>query len=183
MLIDVMENIKKVLFRAATVAFITLLGCGVLMAQEVRYNYDQAVDFTKYKTYKWVDIAGGSVADELTDLNIMQAIESILTTKGLTNVDRDSADLYVGYQAAEDKEKPINMFGGPGWRWTGSQVTTSSVSVGTLVLDIYDPATKTLVWRGTVSKTINPTKNPEKNYEKLQQGIVKMLKNFPPRHK
>ena len=32
-----------------------LLG-GMAAAQDVRYNYEKSADFTKYKTYKWVEI-------------------------------------------------------------------------------------------------------------------------------
>ena len=33
-----------------------LLLAGLAAAQDVRYNYDKTADFTKYKTYKWVEI-------------------------------------------------------------------------------------------------------------------------------
>jgi len=37
-----------------------------------------------------------------------------------------------------------------------------------------------LVWRGSVSKTLNPSKDPEKNYKHLEKAVVKLLKNYPP---
>ena len=37
-----------------------------LAAQDVRYNYDKSADFTKYKTYKWVDMKT-SDKDEMID--------------------------------------------------------------------------------------------------------------------
>jgi hypothetical protein len=59
--------------------------------------------------------------------------------------------------------------------------TTSQVEVGTLVLSIYDPAKKQLVWRGSVTKTLNPGKDPDKNYKNLEKAISKLLKNYPPK--
>jgi hypothetical protein len=59
-------------------------------------------------------------------------------------------------------------------------VTSSTIDVGTLVIDMYDVAAQKQVWRGDATKTIDPSKNPEKNQERLQKGIAKLLKHFPP---
>ena len=50
-----------------------LLLAGVATAQDVRYNYDKSADFTKYKTYKWVEMktsdkdADGRQSDQVSD--------------------------------------------------------------------------------------------------------------------
>jgi hypothetical protein len=61
--------------------------------------------------------------------------------------------------------------------------TSSTISVGTLVLDMYDPGTKQLVWTGRATKTIDPSSNHEKNIKKLDKAIAKLLKNYPPKQK
>lgn len=58
--------------------------------------------------------------------------------------------------------------------------TQSTINVGTLGIDFFDPATKSLVWRGQGTKTIDPSGNAQKNMERLQKSIAKILKNFPP---
>jgi hypothetical protein len=55
--------------------------------------------------------------------------------------------------------------------------------VGTLIVTLYDPATKQAVWRGSVSKTLNPSKDPDKNYKNLEKAVAKLLKNYPPKAK
>ena len=65
---------------------------------------------------------------------------------------------------------------------TGSW-TSSKISIGTLVLDMYDPATKQLVWTGQATKTIDPGSNPEKNMKNVNNAIAKLLKNYPPKQK
>jgi hypothetical protein len=65
---------------------------------------------------------------------------------------------------------------------TGSW-TSSKISVGTLVLEMYDPGTKQLVWTGTATKTIDPSANHEKNMKNLDKATVKLLKNYPPKQK
>ena len=60
---------------------------------------------------------------------------------------------------------------------TGS---TSTIYVGMLAVDMYTPATKTLVWRGIVSKTVDETAKPEKQQKNLAKAVTKLLKNYPP---
>jgi hypothetical protein len=59
-------------------------------------------------------------------------------------------------------------------------LTSSTINIGSLVLDIYDVKSRQLVWTGTATKTIDPGKNEQKNLEKLQKSIAKLLKNYPP---
>ena len=69
-------------------------------AQDVSYNYDQQADFSKYKTYKWVEVKGGEEIDQLSKQQIAQAFDRQLATKGLTKTDADTADLYIAFQVA-----------------------------------------------------------------------------------
>ena len=167
---------------ALAVWAILLCFCGVVLAQDVRYNSAQGTDFSKYKTYKWTDIKSNEAPDQIVDQNIRQAVDSQLAAKGLTKSSNDDADLLVAYQTSIDREKQIDAWGAPGWRvgLGGASATTSTISIGTLVLDIYDPAAKQLVWRGYATKTMKPSKDPEKNRSRLDQGIAKLLKNYPP---
>lgn len=162
-----------------------------LLAQDVTYNYDQGTDFTKFKTYRWVEIKDSVHPNQLTDQQIKQSIEGQLAQKGLTKAAGDQADLLVGYQVSVNQEKQINAYntGGAGWgygpRWGGGMTTatTSTVNIGTLVFDAYDPTTKQLVWRGQGTKTLNPSKDPAKNQKNMDKAIAKILKNFPPKPK
>lgn len=56
---------------------------------------------------------------------------------------------------------------------------SSTISIGTLVLDMYDPSTKQLVWTGRVTKTLNPSNSQEKKQKNLDKAMQKLLKNFP----
>ncbi len=158
--------------------------------QDVHYNYDRGTNFASYKTYQWVDLPG-RVRDQLIDRDIKRSIDEQLAQKGLTKVEKD-ADLYVGYQAVIDLEKGINLSawgtrGGPGgwgeWGgWDNGTVTgqTSTIPVGILLVDLFDPAKKQLIWRGDASKTLDLKKDPDKNYKNLQKAMTKLFKNYPP---
>jgi len=175
-----------------------LLAMGSSLAQDVRYNFDKSADFSKFKTYKWVPIKDVSKVSDLVDKQIKEAIDAELATKGLTKVDGDDANLYIGYQPAVGTEKQFNSYStgwgyGPGWGggWygyggMGSTTTTGSTSTiykGQLALDMYDSANHNLVWRGVASKTIDPKAKPEKQQKNLAKAVKKLLKNYPPQKK
>jgi Domain of unknown function (DUF4136) len=151
--------------------------------QDVHYNYDRDASFSSYKTYQWVDLRG-AVADQLIDRDVKRSIEEQLAQKGLVRVE-ENADLYVGYQAALSIEKGVDLwssgFGGlGGWGDRTVQGQTSTIPVGMLLVDLYDPAKKHLIWRGDATKAIDLNKDPNKNYKNLQKAMVKLFKNFPP---
>jgi len=137
-------------------------------------------DFAKYHTYKWVVIEGGSHPNQIADAQIKSSVDSQLTAKGLTKTDGDKADLLIGYQVAVDKEKQWNAYGMGGPRFGGMGTATSStISTGTFVLDLYDPTTKQLVWTGTATKTLNPSSDQEKNQKKSGQGYGEVVEELP----
>ena len=166
------------------------------VAQDVRYNFDNTANFAGYKTYKWVPIEGAAKLSELVDKQIKAAFEAEFAKKGLSQVDSDTADLYIGYQGAVNEEKQFTSYSsgwgyGPGYgRWygggMGSTTTsgqTSTIYVGQLVIDMYDVVKKQLVWRGVASKTIDEKAKPEKQQKNLAKAVAKMLKNYPPKAK
>jgi Domain of unknown function (DUF4136) len=180
---------------------ILMVGCVLLLcsayaaAQDVRFNYLQGTDFSKYRTYKWVQVPGVQYPNQLLDGQIKQSIDAQLSTKGLTRTESEDPDLYVVYQLAIDKEKQWNSFstGGGGWGWGGwrgwgggmetTTTTSSTINVGTLNLDIYDVASKKQIWRGEATKTVKAQKNPQKLQKNLDKAMTKLLKNYPPQVK
>jgi hypothetical protein len=183
------------------IAFLTvvlcLFGVSAAVGQDVRYDFDKEKDFSKYKTYRWVDIKGADQTDALTAKQIQSAIDAELATKGLTKTDAETADLYIGYQTAIGQEKEFTSYNtgwgyGPGWGggWYGggggsttTYGSTSTVYVGQLDLSIYDAPKKQLVWRGLASKTLDPKAKPEKKQKNIAKAVAKLLKNFPPKPK
>jgi Domain of unknown function (DUF4136) len=181
-----MRKVARIMFaRIPVFLAVALLACSAALAQDVRYNFMPGTDFSKFHTYKWVNIEGGSHPNQIVDAEIKQAVDSQLTAKGLTKTEDEKADLYVGYQIAVDQEKQWNAFGMGGIGWGGgmASATSSTINVGTLVLDMYDPTTKKLVWSGNATKTIDPSSNEEKNQKRLDKAMDKLLKHFPPNQK
>ena len=179
------QKSRNALIMAIGFGFVLALSVSMATAQDVKTNAMPGVNFSQFHTYKWIEIPGGSHPNQIADQEIKQSVDSQLAAKGLTKVDSDKADLYVGYQVAVDQEKQWNAYGmGGGWRLGGGMATAtqSTINVGSLVLDMYDPSTKQLVWTGTATKAIDPSSKQSKNEERLNKAMEKLLKNFPPKH-
>jgi hypothetical protein len=178
------------------VAPVLLAVASIASAQDVRFNFDKAADFTKYKTFKLVDNKDSDKLDDLTKKQVDDSLVAELTKKGLSRATGDAADLYVAYQASISTEKQVNTFDsgyayGPGYGggyyggyggWGGgmSTSTTETIYNGTLVVDMYDTATKKLVWRGAASKTLDVKAKPDKREKNLVKAFTKLFKNYPP---
>jgi hypothetical protein len=174
---------KNSILQFAVTLGVMLFACGTALAQDVTYNSMPGANFAKYKTYKWIVIEGAVTPDQIVDQQIKQSIDSQLAAKGFTKTDGDKADLLVGYQLAIDNERQWNAYGGGmGWRMGGGMATatSSTIQIGTLAFDVYDPAEKQLLWRGSATKTLNPPKDPDKRQRNLDKAVAKLLKNFPP---
>ena len=166
--------------RYSNLTGVALLGVAAF-AQDVQFDYDRSANFNAYKTYQWVDnpVQAG---DQLLDQDIKRAVDGQLAAKGLRRVE-SGGDLRVGYRAAISQEKQFDSVGfGPQWfgNWGDTRVTSSTIEIGRLVIGIFDPAARQLVWRGSAAKTLDIKKDPDKNYRNLEKAMAKLFKNYPP---
>jgi hypothetical protein len=156
-----------------------LLWCGIASAQQVHFDYDRSANFGAYKTYQWVDRRPPASGDELLDQDIKRAADEQLTGKGLQRVET-GGDLQVSYEGAISQEREFDSISfGPGW-WGDRRVISSTIETGTLVVELFDQAAGHLVWRGSVSKTLDIKKDPDKNYRNLQKALAKLFQTYPP---
>ncbi len=172
------------------IAALLAMWCTSASAQDIKFNYLQGTDFSKYKTYKWVQVPNVQYPNQIVDDQIKRAIDAQLSLKGLSKTE-DNPDLYVTYQAAVDQEKQWNSFssGGDYWGWGGwggwggmSTTTTTSktINIGTLNCDMYDVSTKKQIWRGAATKTLGSGKDPQKVEKNLNKAMAKLFKKYPP---
>jgi hypothetical protein len=160
---------------------VALMASATLSAQDVHYNFMPGTDFSKYHTFKWVDLPSNVHPNQIISQEIKDAVNNTLTSKGLTLATGDTADVYVGYQCSVDQERQWSAWGSGGRLMGGmGSATSSTISNGTLAVDFYDPASKNLIWRGTAAQTLNPSGNQEKDMQKLNKAVAKLLKNYPP---
>jgi hypothetical protein len=160
------------------------LTCVTAGAQSVTYDYDKAADFSRIKTYAWT--TGSALADQFNHQRIVSAIETQLSAKGLTKVEAGAnPDVLVAYHASFDRNLEINGFesgwGGPrlGASRSGS-ARVEQIVTGTLVVDIIQASSKSMLWRGIATKEIDAQAKPEERDKKANKAAEKLFKKYPP---
>ncbi len=187
------------LFTAVFLAGGVLLLPTLSFAQKVQVDYAHGEDFSKYKTYTWVKEPNVESPNQLVEQRIVSSVDEVLAKKGLKRVD-SGGDLDVAYQSAVTQKTQLTTMSsqmggagwgpGPGWGrgWGGggmssgmATTTSSSIPVGTLVIDLLDPNAKQLVFRGIATDTLSD--KPEKNTQKIQKAVAKIFDKYPPKEK
>jgi len=165
---------------------VVLLLASAASAQQVKTDYDRSTNFSQYKTYSWEKV---QTQDPLWVARIKEAVNASLTAKGLTPV-ASGGDVAIVAIETTQNQQTLNTFYdgfGGGWRWRGmggfgdATTTTENYKVGTLVVDLFDAHTKTIIWRGSSSDTLSD--KSDKNIKNLDKGVQKMFDHFPPGEK
>ncbi len=171
--------------RQALVFFVLALVSTSSYAQKVNYDWDKDVDFTPFRTYKWVDLDSGKAAVETTHKRIISNIDGQLQAKSFKKLAADPVDVYVTYQIVREHQGQIVSFNpdgqwqpGPGMTGEVSKPTAGNKLKGALVVDVYDPKSKKLIWRGIVAGEFESRQAA--NYQ-IDKGLAKLFMNFPPR--
>jgi hypothetical protein len=156
------------------------------VAQDVKTDYDKAFNFAAVKTYA-IRI-GTTWGNDLSQRRVLTEFDEAITAKGWKKVAEGQADIHVVIHGATDTKRTANTFysggmGGYGYRYGGmgmgtATTTVSEYRVGTLVVDMFDPKSKSLVFRGIAEDELSD--KPEKNAKKLEKASTKMFKDFPP---
>jgi hypothetical protein len=173
---------------------IVLAGCSTM---QVHSDYDRAASFAGLKTYDWVKTAkkvtgDPRLDDPALDKRIRELIESQLATQGYTKVSSGTPDFLVGYLVALEKKLAVSTMNDyygyrAGWGWsygagTGT-VTPESYTYeyeqGSLIVDVVNPKTHELMWRGSAQAEVNR----KKGNEQLSEAIRRILERFPPKPK
>ena len=165
----------------ASALIFTLFAAPAVRAQKVTVEFDQAADFTKYKTFivreGQLSARSPALNSELTKKNIQTEIEEALTAKGLTKVASGQADLNVFFQFGANVHMETEAYPA-GWRGLRTRVVRTPQNAGTMVIDLRDPATRSLVWQSTATET---EPNPQKMSGKLDDMVKKSIAKYPPK--
>jgi hypothetical protein len=121
---------------------------------------------------------------------IKAAIGSVLEQKGyrLSDMPR-KADLLVAFHVVLRQGEYVTIFNNySGYKLPAAQASTAGIAklaaapngqaeIGTLVIDIIDPGSKTVIWRGWGRAEVNLT--PEQTEQLIQKITAEILRNFP----
>ncbi|HEV2447262.1 MAG TPA: DUF4136 domain-containing protein [Candidatus Sulfopaludibacter sp.] len=165
------------------VLLLALLGTLGALAQKVEIEFDQAVDFSQFKTFA---IRGGRLNSKNPSLNsdlvrkrIDADIEKYLGAKGLTFVASGASDLNVRYTLGSVRGTQVEAYPA-GWRGWGTRVVRVPFTEGTLVIDVRNPTNRSLVWRAIAREDKGDAAHIE---GKLDDMVKKSIDKYPPKVK
>ena len=174
------ELFQRLTMQGMAVLILSLLAAHGVFAQKVTMEFDQAADFTKYKTFaireNHLNSKNPALNSDLVKKRIDADIVRYLTAKGLTEVSGKS-DLNVRYQFGSARKTEVERYPA-GWYGMGTRVVRVPYSEGTLVIDLRDPTTRSLVWRAIASEEKS---DPAKIEGKLDDMVKKSLEKYPPK--
>ncbi len=170
--------------RSLATALVLVLTGVAAFAQDITYDFDRTADFSRYRTYAWV--RGTEVPDQFNHVRIVQALDAQLASHRMVRVDAAARpDVFVAYHAVLGTEVEVSGFsnGWGGYRFgpgVSRNVRAQEILVGTLVVDIVDARTRTIVWRGVAEKDIDVNAKPEKRDRNIRRAATRLFAHYPP---
>lgn len=184
--------------------FFFIVGCTSL---ELSTDYDESIDFSSFKTYRWHsknehNEASLKYLDQIMDQRIRSAIDAQLQQQNFIKIESGTADFWVNYSVIVKEKvdiKTYNNYNGmyPGYRYrygygyygSGMGVglnSTSNTQVtyynqGTLIIDILKPTNDQLMWRGAADGRLPKNTNRKENDSLVKKYVSTVLSQFPPK--
>jgi hypothetical protein len=176
-----LQLVRRIGLQVALMLVLGLIGAHDASAQKVTMEFDQAADFSKFKTfairYGRLNSRNPALNSELVKKRIADDIRRFLTNKGLTEDASGSPDLNVRYSFGSARKMETESYPA-GWRGWGTRVVRVPYAEGTLVIDLRDPATHALLWRSIASEEKS---EPTKIEGKLDDMVKKSFDKYPPK--
>ena len=167
---------------ACTIAAVTLAGCASI---DVSSYVARGAHVRQYRTFAWVPSGGLETGDARLDNNVFfdervrARVEKGLSAYGFEKVG-DRADVLIQYHASVSQEID--------WREADRQYGTCEDNdcrpfvsdVGTLVIDLVDPQTRKVVWRGWAKDAFAGVIDSQALMEaRIDEAVARILKRLP----
>ena len=178
-----------------------LAGCSNSNRLSVNTSYKQ-IAYDQLKTYRWYDRKPSEASRKVNEIvrdYIKVAIDRELQAKSLSEKTQGDVDLYLNFSVTAEMQvnvKEHNVYSGVAdgytWRRYGgfqSEVKTEQKTdyvyhkEGTLIIDMIDPVTDKLIWRGIARKRISRDLNQQQRQRVIDEAVAAVLAEFPPKQK
>lgn len=189
-----MKNPVKIL--ASLIVFLVAQN---LSFAQVNADYEKSTDFTKYKTYTFAGWQKNSdqLLNDIDKKRVLEAFKAEFASRNMTLV-TENGDAAVSLYLVIDKKTSTTAYtdfnGGMGYGvgmrrgWgmgvggdgIGSATTTYNTDdyeEGTMVVDLYDATSKTLIWQGTLQSVVSD--NASKRDKTIPKKISKLMGKYP----
>jgi hypothetical protein len=163
-----------------TVAFGFLVAVSAF-GQKIQIESDAAVDFSRFHTFAVRDgrlnSRNPSLNNELVKKKIEADIVKAMEARGLEFAVSGRSDLNVRYTLGAVRKIETEAYPA-GWRGWGTRIVRVPFTEGTLVIDLRDPTTRSLVWRAIAREDKDDASKVE---GKLDDMVRKSFEKYPPK--
>ena len=179
-------------FRVGVLGLLLLSAATAVFGMSVESDYMKDFDFSKLRTFAFKTDRAGN--DRLSSNSIeAERIQNALTTQlqanGFSQVSQAPNFIVAFYSRTTPKTEIESTPGfgfGPGfgwgygvpyygrWRWgLGPDIWTYNYQQGRIMVDLIDPKTNMLVWRGVVMDTVSGIGQSDKQANEAAKDLVK----------
>jgi hypothetical protein len=157
-----------------------LLSLGAF-AQKIEVEADTTANFARFHSFAirsgQLNSKNPSLNNDIVRKRIETSIQKYLAAKGLVFVPSGPADLNLRYSLGAARRTETDAYPA-GWR--GTRLVRHTYTEGTLVIDLTEAGTKSLVWRSIASQDKTDAVKIE---GKLDDMVRKSFNKFPPKMK
>ena len=165
---------KKILAILASMFLISVAA----LAQQVSVNYNHSQSFAQYHTYAWASQNQNQIQNSILAQVAQQDINNAMQAKGLQMVqESQNPDLILTANGGLRQQTSYSAWGMRGIGGGMGGITPEQNVEGTMIVDLYDAKSKSLVWRGIAQNTLN--NNGNKNQQMVEKAVQKMFKQWP----
>ena len=147
---------------------------------------ERGIDLRQYRTYNWGPADMQSTGDPRLDNNrffderVRAQVEKELTRRGFEKTEAERPDLLVHYHANVSQEIDIRDFDSTLSHPVDQDHRPSIYDKGTLFVDLVDPRTNTLIWRGWAEGSIEGVVDNQPWMEsRIDDAVAKILMRLP----
>lgn len=154
----------------------------------IDYDPATAMPAAGAASYALSDPASSPEFQSLDNNRIAAALRKQLAARGLKEVPREQADLWVAYRVEQEAKldnSGVSFGVGFGTGNMGMGVSTGpqakQIMEGRLVVDVVDPKRQQVVWTAKANEYLRDSMRPEQRDALVNELVAEMLANFPPK--
>lgn len=172
-------------------AFLLLGLCACSATPRVSVDYNQEYHFNTIKSYyllSQTESEGGEAAIlTLNDQRVQAALENEMSARGVQAGNKDEADIWLMYTlVSRDRTRitAVNRYWGyiswhsPFYPGIGPEVDIQEYTEGSLVIDLVDPKTRKVVWRG-ISTAVTRNRSVEYGDAAIPKHVAAIINEIP----
>jgi hypothetical protein len=180
-------NPLRGLLRLAAVATtaVALTGCA---SMNVSSYVERGIDISQYRTFDWAPTEGLSTGDPRLDNNrffderVRFDVEKGLASRGFERTTAGTPDVLIHYHASITQQIEASEIDRQYGAAQNEDRRPYVYEAGTLLIDLVDPRTNTVVWRGWARDSVDGMIDNQASMEaKVDQAVTRILEKLPRR--